>query len=168
MISFLAHRASCPFSGFQELLQLSARAVPETLRTDRRPSMDKTKQIQPTAEDFFFAHERLDVFWVSLEMVSLARRVGDQVPRGFRYFADQLLRSAGSVPGNVSEGANRRALGLKRQRFQDALSECGELAGWCTTLKSMRLVCAKDADDLRLLAGRVSAMLNGLLRRLGS
>ena len=128
--------------------------------------MDSKKEASILNEEFVFAHERLDVFWVSLEMIRLARRVSDQVPRGFRYFADQLLRSAGSVPGNVSEGANRRALGLKRQRFQDALSECGELAGWSTTLKSMRLVCAKDADDLRLLAGRVSAMLNGLLRRL--
>ena len=43
-------------------------------------------------QTFPFPHNRLEVFQVSLEMASQAKRVADRVPRGHRSLADVLLQ----------------------------------------------------------------------------
>jgi len=55
-------------------------------------------------QTFPFPHNRLEVFLVSLEMASQAKRVADRVPRGHRSLADQLLRSSGSTVLLIPKG----------------------------------------------------------------
>jgi len=64
-----------------------------------------------------FPHHRLDAYRVSVEMACTAKKLADRVPRGYRSFADQLLRAAGSTVLLIAEGANRYTAGQKRQRF---------------------------------------------------
>jgi four helix bundle protein len=118
-----------------------------------------------SSPSFPFPHTRLDVFRVALQMAAKAKALADRVPRGYRSFADQLLRAAGSTVLLIGEGANRFSVGAKRQRYSDARGEAGEVAAAAELLATLELVPAKDAREVLQLAGRVAAMLTRLLQR---
>ena len=65
----------------------------------------------------------------------------------------------------VAEGANRRARGQKRQRFEEALGECGESAGNVEMLWTIGLCKQTTAEDFANVAGRTMALVAGLVRR---
>jgi four helix bundle protein len=114
---------------------------------------------------FPFPHTRLDVFRVALQLAAKAKALADRVPRGYRSFADQLLRAAGSTVLLIGEGANRFGVGAKRQRYSDARGEAGEVAA--ALLTTLALVPATAGQEVIQLAGRVGAMLTRLLQRFG-
>ncbi len=114
---------------------------------------------------FPFPHTRLDVFRVALQMAAKAKELAERVPRGYRTFADQLIRAAGSTVLLIGEGANRFSTGQKRQRYSEARGECGEVAAAAELLATLKLVPAKEAQEVLQLAGRVGAMLTRLLQR---
>lgn len=115
--------------------------------------------------EFPFPHCRLDAYRVALELAGQAKRLADRVPRGYRSFADQLLRAAGSTVLLIGEGANRYSVGQKRQRYSEARGECGEVACALELLSTLGLVPAKEAATAHQLAARVAAMLTRLLQR---
>ncbi|MFQ5382671.1 MAG: four helix bundle protein [Dehalococcoidia bacterium] len=112
-----------------------------------------------------FPHHRLDAYRVSVEMACAAKTLADRVPRGYRSFADQLLRAAGGTVLLIAEGANRYTAGQKRQRFSEARGECGEAATAAELLAALGLVPAQDAQLVVDLAARVAAMLTRLIAR---
>lgn len=112
-----------------------------------------------------FAHQRLDVHRVALEMARRSRELADRVPRGYRTFADQLLRAAGRTVLLIGEGANRYTAGQKRQRYTEARGESGEVASAVELLATLRLAPQAEADKIMHLAGRVAAMLTRLIQR---
>jgi four helix bundle protein len=114
---------------------------------------------------FPFPHNRLEVFQISLEMATQAKRVANRVPRGHRTLADQLLRSSGSTVLLIGEGANRYTTGAKRQRYSEARGECGEVAATAELLSVLELVPRKECEALLTMAGRVAAMLTRLIKR---
>ncbi len=111
-----------------------------------------------------FPHHRLDAYRVALELLDASKAAADQVPRGYRSFADQLLRSAGAVVGGTCEGANRHTRAMKRDAFGRAKAEAGEAAGWAEALARMGLVPESEAVNIMLLADRAAAMLSGLMQ----
>ena len=114
-----------------------------------------------------FPHNRLEVFRVSLEMAVQAKVVADEIPRGHRSLADQLLRASSSVVLNIGEGANRTTAGAKRQRYSEARGEAGEVAANAQLLATLALVPSPRCDQLIDLAGRVAAMLTRLIASVG-
>jgi len=112
-----------------------------------------------------FPHRKLDAYHSALEMVRLGKGIADGIPRGYRSFADQLLRSAGATVLLVAEGANRRSRGSKRQRFEEALGECGEASGNVEMLMTLGLVDASIANEFADVAGRTGALIAGLAHR---
>ncbi|MBW1881154.1 MAG: four helix bundle protein [Deltaproteobacteria bacterium] len=112
-----------------------------------------------------FPHSRLQAYQVALEMAVAAKALSDRVPRGFRSFADQILRSAGSTVAQISEGANRRTAAEKRNAFGRARGEAGETAAHAELLATLGVVPEADAERVMLLADRVAAMLTKLIRR---
>jgi len=115
---------------------------------------------------FPFPHHRLDAFYYSLELAKLAKELAKRIPRGHRDLADQLSRASNSVVLNLSEGANRFSPGEKRQCFRRAQGECGEVAAAAELAAVLELVRAQDAYACICIAGRVGAMLTGLIKRL--
>ena len=113
-----------------------------------------------------FPHEKLDAYRIALELAGAAKRLAAQIPRGHRSLADHLLRSATNTVLLLAEGANRRGAGEKRQRFVEGRGECGEAAAAADLAVVMDLAEPVDAENLKLLAGRVSAMLTRLIARL--
>ena len=114
-----------------------------------------------------FPHERLDAYQVALRMAALAKKVAASIPRGHRNVADHMQRSAQNAVLLLAEGANRRTAGHKSQRFGESRGECGEVAASADLVIVMELGPRGDAQELKALAARVSAMLTGLLKRLG-
>ncbi len=112
-----------------------------------------------------FPHQRLDVYRVALQLAQQSKGLADRIPRGYRSFADQLIRAAGSTVLLIGEGANRFSKGQKRQRYSEARGECGEVAAALELLVALELVPRSDAQQALVLAGRVGAMLTRLLQR---
>ena len=119
-----------------------------------------------SANPYPFPHHRLQAYAVALEMATRAKAVSDRVPRGYRSFADQLLRAAGSTVLLIGEGANRYSAGQKRQRYSEARGECGEVAAALELLMALDLVPRTEAEATLALAARVGAMLTRLVARL--
>jgi len=112
-----------------------------------------------------FAHHKLDAYRVARQMADRARVVADRVPRGYRKWAEQLLRASGSTVGLIGEGANRFTAGQKRQKFTEARGEAGEVAAWVEQLHGSGFVGEAEAAHVLELADRVCAMLTGLIKR---
>jgi four helix bundle protein len=113
-----------------------------------------------------FPHEKLDAYRVALDLAGAARQLAAQIPRGHRSLADHLLRAATNTALLLAEGANRRGTGEKRQRFVESRGECGEAAAAADLARVMDLAAPADAEAVKLLAGRVAAMLTRLIARL--
>jgi four helix bundle protein len=113
-----------------------------------------------------FPHEKLDAYQVALAMATLANKVGAQIPRGHRNIADHLLRAASNTVLLLAEGGNRRGAGEKRQRFAESRGECGEVGAAGDLLVAYDIGSRGDAETLKRLASRVSAMLTRLIARL--
>ena len=112
-----------------------------------------------------FAHHRLDAFHAALDLVRDAQRLARHIPRGHRSLADQLSRAANAVPLLVAEGAHRVSAGHKRQRFAEARGECGEVAAAVEVLEVLALMPAEHTRPVIESAGRLTAMLTGLIRK---
>ena len=119
-----------------------------------------------TSLSLTFPHHKLQAYQVALQMATEAKAVADRVPRGYRSFADQLLRAAGSTVLLIGEGAGRYGSGPKRQRYQEARGECGEVAAALELLLALGLVPQAQAQRTLALAARVGAMLTRLVVRL--
>ena len=113
-----------------------------------------------------FPHEKLDAYWIALDMVNASREVANAIPRGHRSVADHLLRAAANAVLLLAEGADRRTPGEKRQRFAESRAECGEVASAADLVLVLKLGPGAPVEELKRLAGRVSAMLTGLIGRL--
>ena len=123
------------------------------------------REPESRGSNYPFSHQGLDVYRVALEMAAAARTLADRVPRGYRSFADQLLRAAGQTVLLIGEGANRYTVGQKRQRYTEARGECGEVAAAVELLATLRLAPKLEAEHIMHLAGRVAAMLTRLIQR---
>lgn len=99
-------------------------------------------------------------------MATLAKKVADEIPRGHRNVADHMLRAASNTVLLLAEGANRRGTGEKRQRFAESRGECGEVGAAGDLLIAYDIGSRADAERLKRLASRVSAMLTRLIARL--
>ncbi|MCB9689074.1 MAG: four helix bundle protein [Alphaproteobacteria bacterium] len=112
-----------------------------------------------------FAHHRLDVYAVALELVVVTRKLTERVPRGHRSIADQGLRASASVVLLIAEGAHRRTAGDKRHRYSMARGECGEVAAVIEVMMALGFVDDSRAHEALALANRASAMLLRLEQR---
>jgi four helix bundle protein len=140
-------------------------ATPDTSSSDPREPRYEIEIEARDTKQYAFLHQRLDVYRVALKMASRSRELSDRVPRGYKPFADQLLRAAGHAVLLIAEGANRYTAGQKRQRYTEARGECGEVAAAVELLATMRLAPRHDAEEIENLAGRVAAMLTRLIQR---
>ena len=121
---------------------------------------------EPPEPSGSFPHEKLDAYRVALQLAEVAKRLAATIARGQRNVADHLLRAATNVVLLLAEGANRRGAGEKRQRFVESRGECGEAAAAADIVRVLDLGSPVDAEALKQLASRVSAMLTRLIARL--
>jgi len=112
-----------------------------------------------------FDHERLDVYRVSREFVSLADEIVEHLPRGRSYLADQFQRAATSIPLNIAEGAGEFSRREKARFYRIARRSATECAAILDVCHRLRLVDRSRFDAGRELLLRVVAMLTQMARR---
>ena len=110
-----------------------------------------------------FPHQRLDAFKLSLRARRATRRLVEGLPDGFGEDRRQLRRSAQAIPKLIAEGADRMAVGVKRQRFDEAL---GETAVGLEDLVHLEVLTVEQVEPVHALLGRTRGAVLGLVKRL--
>jgi len=113
--------------------------------------------------DSRFAHHRLDAYHVALELFAGVERT--PLPKGYADLRDQLRRAAAATVRHLAEGASRTHPRDKAARFMVARGECAECDASLEMAEVLGLAPRPRLRELRRLAGRVAAMLTGLIRR---
>lgn len=90
-------------------------------------------------------HERLIVYQRSIEFAALALDIVNGLPRGSAKLADQLWRSASSIPANIAEGVGKRSVAERRHHYTIARGSAFESA---SHLDIVKLLGATDDDDI--------------------
>ena len=108
---------------------------------------------------YFFDHEKLDVYQVSIELVILIDLVICGFPRGRAYLTDQLQRAGSSIPLNIAEGAGEYSAAEKVRFYRIAKrsgTECAAIFDVCWRLRTI-----KEPEYLkaRALLVRIVSML---------
>ena len=112
-----------------------------------------------------FAHGRLDVYHVALELYRGVESLAADLPRGFADLKDQVRRAASATVRHIAEGANQIHPRDKAARFMVARGEVGEVDAVLEMAAISGLGSPERIARLRQLADRVGAMLFGLNRR---
>jgi four helix bundle protein len=94
-----------------------------------------------------------------------AHRLTAKLPRrGAQPLADQMWRSAISVPANIAEGYGRESAGSYVQFLKVARGSLNELETQILLAQRLELVAQADVSPLLASTEGVSKMLNGLIR----
>jgi four helix bundle protein len=123
------------------------------------------EEYMQSQQEFTFAFERLDVYQLARQLTCICAEVANTIPRGYGNIKDQLLRS-GSAPARlIAEGALRKSKGSKRQRFEEALGECGEAVATAQQCLDLGVISQSHYSRLRKIAERVAAMTSRLVTK---
>jgi len=112
-----------------------------------------------------FPHERLDAWHIAREARMIARAFTTSLPPGFGDEARQINKAAASVVRNIGEGASRWRPAEKVLKFEIASGEAGEAVSAITSLLDLGEGDIELAAKFEHLAGRVGAMLTGLIKK---
>ena len=106
--------------------------------------------------------QRLDVYQRAIEFLALATEIIEDLPRGHAERADQLIRAAESVVGNIAEGAGRWTRQDSGKHYRIARGEAMECAASLDVLLLRKLVVAQRYERGIALLEAVVAMLTGV------
>ena len=107
--------------------------------------------------------QNLDVYQRSIEFLALAYRVRGQLPKGNADLADQLRRSAQSIPQNIAEGCGRTTRADKAKHYTIARGSAMESASHLDVMRVDELINGEHyARGIELLE-RIVAMLTKLI-----
>ena len=113
------------------------------------------------------AHERLDVYHQAVTFASWAQDLTESLPPRTPARA-QLERASTSIPLNIAEGNAKSSYRDRARYWQIALGSTFECAAVLDVLAARDLLSADDLAEGKETLERVTAMLLGLLKALGT
>jgi four helix bundle protein len=115
------------------------------------------------------SHRDLIVWQRAAQLASASRKVCQRLPLEARYaLADQILRAAVSIAGNIAEGRGRLSKADNVRHLAIARGSVEELKSHLDLASDMGYVPAEQTLAARQLADEVRRMLNSQIRRLGN
>lgn len=117
-----------------------------------------------SGESLMMPHEKLQAYQVALQLLGEAHDLNVTDARS----RDQLLRAAKSVCLNIAEASGRFSNADRKRVYAIARGECCETAAVIDVARQARECDAEKARCARGTAGRVYALLTGLIRRYDS
>ena len=112
-----------------------------------------------------FSHEKLDVYRLSIELITIIERVVKQVPKGRAYLVDQLQRAGTSVPLNVAEGAGEFSPKEKSRFYRMAKRSATESAAIIDVCFCLKFLSNEIYNEARELLFRIVSMLTKLAKK---
>jgi four helix bundle protein len=103
--------------------------------------------------------QRLHVYQRAIDFLALATEIVEQLPRGQKQRADQLIRAAESVVRNIAEGAGRWSDADSAKHYKIARGEAMESAASLDVLKLRELIVSDHYDRGINLLEAIVAML---------
>lgn len=110
------------------------------------------------------SHERLDVYRLSIQFLSLARKVIRKIPRGNADIVDQLRRASRSIPLLIAEGVGKSTPAHQARYFSDASGSTFECAACFDVLCEEDLIEEKEYDNGKKCLERIVCMLTKMFR----
>ena len=108
-----------------------------------------------------FSHEDLDVYQASIQFVSWADEILENLPKSLAV-TNQLDRASTSIPLNIAEGNGKHTESDKCRYFDIARGSALECAACLDVLLAKkRLDCAEEG---KVILVRIVSMLVGLIR----
>ena len=115
-----------------------------------------------------FDHEKLDVYRVAVEFVTLSEKIMKSLPEGRSYITNQLQRAALSIPLNIAEGSGEYSKRDKARFYRFALRSATECASILDVLLSTELGDVEVIEDGRVLLHRIVSMLVRMVKGMGA
>jgi four helix bundle protein len=111
-----------------------------------------------------FGFERLDVYQRAVELLCVAAKLVESLPRGNGSLADQLKRAALSIPLNVAEASGRSTRQDACRHHAIARGSAMECAAILDACRVLGLLDVGLLDEARGLLVRIVQMLTKLSR----
>lgn len=113
------------------------------------------------------SYKDLKVWQEAMALAEGAHRVTARLPRSqVGALAEQIFRSAISVPANIAEGYGRKSTSSYVQFLKIARGSLNELETQILLAQRLRLVDSTQIETLLSRVEAISKMLNGLIRSL--
>ena len=107
--------------------------------------------------------QKLDVYQRSIEFLALAHEIRARLPKGHADLADQLRRSAQSIPQNIAEGCGRTTRADKAKHYTIARGSAMESAAHLDVMRVDELIETDLFERGIELLERIVAMLTKLI-----
>jgi len=115
-------------------------------------------------KEYYFDHEKFDVFQVAKKFVIFTDEIIKNLPRGRAYLADQFQRASTSILLNIAEGAGELSANEKVRFYRMARRSATECAGILEIIQSLRLAKEESQIKGRELLLRVVSMLSKMIQ----
>ena len=100
------------------------------------------------------------VYRCSMELIDFVVVALNRLPTGYGFLADQLRRSASSVPLNYLEGCGRAGHADRKRFFHIAIGSAEEVAGTLEVMRRFGVLSDADTAKGQELCDHVVAMLH--------
>jgi four helix bundle protein len=111
-------------------------------------------------------YQQLRAWQSSHELALAAFRLSQSLRAGHRWLADQLVRSAVSVPANIAEGYNRGSLRQFLHFLTIARGSLAEVEYYVLFVGDAKLSAPEKLEELGVLVNDTGSLLLGLIRSL--
>ena len=118
--------------------------------------------------DYYFDHEKLQVYQLARELNRFVFRILPRIPRGHGDSRDNLKRASMSVGRNIAEGAGRWRIADKVHFYHIARASATECAATLDELVDCAGLDEKEVDGGKRIAARLAAMLLAMIRSIES
>lgn len=110
-------------------------------------------------------HKKLDVWKLSMDLVTQVYKITDSFPREDRYSLTSQIRRAGvSIPSNIAEGAARQTKKEFTNYLHMAQGSLSELDTQLELAKNLGYLSATAWEPIDLQMERIDKMITGLIR----
>lgn len=106
-----------------------------------------------------FAHEKLDVYRLSIDFVAWSYVLSKNLTGINRPAREQLLRASQSIPLNIAEGNGRRSRADRTRFLSIAYGSALECAAILDVLRACQAIAEQEAAHGKRMLDRIVAML---------
>jgi four helix bundle protein len=99
------------------------------------------------------------IYLRSLDLIDLVARVLTALPPGYAFLADQIRRSASSIPLNYLEGCGRSGMADRRRFYAIAIGSAHEVAGTLDVMYRFKVLSSELRAEGHDVCDHVIAML---------